>query len=223
MGSVRQQGVRGKFLAFALLACAYTELQAQRPASPSAATATYHNLLAKLRTRDTTIDFTALRLAYAASEEYAPYGSDADDHRDSLNAALQRQDYARAVSEADSALNVDYLDVRTHVMKAYAAEHLGDSTGAVWDRIVAARLVASIMRSGAGTVDSPYVVISVAEEYAVLGLNDYESGSQSLGTCGRRPCDILEVTARRTGRHRTIYFDISLPTAQLNRTLQGKP
>ena len=29
-------------------------------------------------------------------------------------------------------------------------------------------------------MDSPYVVTSVAEEYAVLGMNDYERGMQSL-------------------------------------------
>ena len=213
----------GLALTVALCAVAPAALIAQRPPAPSAATTSYHALLARLRARDTTIDFTALRLAYAASDDYTPYGSAADDYRDSLNAALERNDYARAVSVADSALNTDYLDVRTHVMKAYAAEQLGDSAAALWDRIVAGRLVASIMRSGAGTVDSPYVVISVAEEYAVLGMNGYVRGSQGLGTCGPRPCDVLQVTVRRSGAHRTIYFDISLPSEHLHRVLQGKP
>jgi len=195
-------------------------LSAQQHAADSGAA--YHGLLARLKARDTTISFTALRLAYGHSPDYSPYASDADDPRDSLNAALSRHDYRRAVKQADSALAIDYLDVRTHVMRAYAEEQLGDSAEALWDRVVAALLVRSITESGTGAVDSPYVVITVAEEYAVLGLTGYERGRQSLEECGRRPCDVLEATHRRTGQKRTLYFDISLPQAHLHRLFQDK-
>lgn len=207
-------------LGFALaLACAS---QPRSVSAPAPATDTYKTLLGRLRARDTTIDFTALRLAYAASSDYAPYGSDADAHLDSLNAALARKDYRRAVAEGDSALNIDYLDIRAHVMRAYAAEELGDVAAAAWDRAVATRLVRSIMQSGSGTVDSPYVVISVAEEYAVLGMTGYERGMQALSVCGRRPCDILETTHRESQEKRTFHFDISLPQAYMQRQFGGK-
>ena len=48
------------------------------------ASAPYRELLARLQARDTAIDFTALRLARAASDEYAPYFSPMQRHRDSL-------------------------------------------------------------------------------------------------------------------------------------------
>src|SRR6266446_7766131 len=82
-------------LALAIVACTPT---VGTSSGPAPATSEYRKLLVRLQAKDTSIDFTALRLAYAASPDYAPYGSDADDHRDSLSAALARRDYrTRAV------------------------------------------------------------------------------------------------------------------------------
>ena len=203
-----------------------TACESQREVPPAApAPDSYHSLLARLKARDTSIDFTALRLAYAASADYAPYAheSDALPYWESMNAALERQDYRRVVSQADSALNIDYLDIRTHIVRAHAAEQLGDTNAAAWDRAVADRLFESIMASGRGTRDSPYVVVSMAEEYAVLAMTGYEQGRQSLSECRSRPCDILETTHRDIQKKRTFHFDISLPKAYLNRLHQGKP
>lgn len=205
----------------ATLACAPAIRSPSAP-PPAPNADKYHELLARLQGRDTSIDFTALRLAYAASPEYAPYGSDADLHRDSLNVALGKRDYRRVVSEADAALAIDYLDVRTHVLRAYASDQLGDTVAAAWNRAVAARLVQSIMQSGSGTAESPYVVISVAEEYAVLGMMNYQPGMQALGECGSRPCDILDATQRDTQEKRTFHFDISLPQAYMDRLFRNK-
>ena len=208
-------------LILATFACAPSIRSSSAP-PPTLSADRYHDLLARLRAKDTSIDFMALRLAYAASPNYAPYGSDADSHRDSLNAALSRQDYQRVILEADSALAIDYLDVRTHVLRAYASEQLGDTATAAWNRVVAARLVQSIMQSGSGTIDSPYVVISVREEYAVLAMNNYQRGMQALSECGTRPCDILETTHRETQEKRTFHFDISLPKAYMDRLFGTK-
>ena len=182
----------------------------------------YRTLLTRLQTKDTTIDFTALRLASTRDSGYAPYGSAAGVHWDSLGAALHRREFHRALTEADSALAIDYLDVRTHVLRAQAAEQLGDSSSALWDRVVAALLVRSIQRSGAGTVDSPYVVISVREEYALLGMTGFQRGKQALGRCARTLCDILEAENRATGAKQMFYFDISLPKTILDRMFQSK-
>jgi len=206
--------------AIALQLLSTASLASQQPATDTAGA--YHALLARLKARDTSIDFTALRLAYAHSPEYSPYGSDADDLRDSMMAALQRRDYRRAVQQADSALTFDYLDIRTHVMRAFAAEQAGDSAAATWDRVVASLLTRSITRSGSGNADSPYVVVSVAEEYAVLGMTGYDRGRQSLGKCGKRPCDVLETTNHETGQPRTFYFDISLPMGHLDHLFDNK-
>jgi hypothetical protein len=204
----------------AVLATAPALVLAQQPLSRGLDS--YRTLLTRLQAKDTTIDFTALRFAFTRDSGYAPYGSAAVVHWDSLGAALQRREFQRALTEADSALAIDYLDVRTHVQRAQAAEQLGDSSSALWDRVVAALLVRSIQRSGAGTVDSPFVIISVREEYALLGMTGFRRGKQALGRCARALCDILEAENRATGEERTFYFDISLPKTALDRMFQPK-
>lgn len=188
-------------------------------AAPARAQETYRTLLARAQAGDTTVNFTTLRKAWAASPEYAPYGTAADEHADSMRAALQRRDWARAVREADAVLAVTWLDARTHVMKAYAAEQLGDAATAQRERAVAARIVQSVADSGEGTEESPFVVVTVAEEYAFLGMNGLERRRQRLGRCGERPCDVVEAVNPDTGETRTFYFDVSLPTSQLRRVL----
>ncbi|HET7231703.1 MAG TPA: DUF4919 domain-containing protein [Longimicrobium sp.] len=183
--------------------------------------AAYRTLLARAQAGDTTVDYTALRKAWAASPEYAPYGSDADEHADSMRAALQRRDWARAVREADAVLAVTWLDARTHAMKAYAAEQLGDTEAAGRERGVVARIVQSVAASGKGTQQSPFVVVTVAEEYAYLGVNGFERGDQALDRCGSRACDRMEAANPATGEKRTFYFDVTLPTEHLRRALGG--
>ena len=181
----------------------------------------YRALLARAQAGDTTVSFTALRQAWAASPEYAPYGSGADKHADSLEVALGRRDWARAVREADAALAVTWLDATTHAMKAYAVEQMGDTAAAERERAVARRLVESVTESGDGTERSPYVVVTVAEEYAVLAVARLRRGSQTRGNCGQRECDVLEATDPGTGKKYVLYFDITLPFAHLGRMLQG--
>jgi uncharacterized protein DUF4919 len=190
-------------------------------AIPTRAQEDYHALLARAQAGDSTVDFTALRKAWAASPEYAPYGSAADDHADSMRAALERRDWRRTVGEADSVLAVTWLDAATHVMKAYALEELGDSAASTREFVVAARIVRSVEDSGKGTEQTPFQVITVAEEYAWLRMHGFRPESQSLGTCGGRTCDVMEVKDTRSGEKHTFYFDVTIPTEHLRRTLGG--
>jgi len=197
--------------------------QAQVPTVPVTKPASYAALLARLQSRDTSIDFAELRMALAASDEYSPYGSDGDAHRDSMGTAFARHDYRRVAAEADSALHYDYLDIRTHVLKAYALEQLGDTATSNWHRVIASRLVRSITASGQGTVQSPYVVIAVPEEYAVLAILGYApSGTQAVVPCGAHECDVIETAHRETHESRDFYFDITLPRAHLARLFPEK-
>ena len=66
-----------------LLACA--------SARPAGAQPAYRALLVRAQAGDTTVDFTALRKAWSASPEYAPCGSDADEHADNMTVALERR------------------------------------------------------------------------------------------------------------------------------------
>lgn len=188
---------------------------AQQPAGA----ASYHDLLRRVQAGDTTVDFTALRMAYAASPEYDPYTTDADEHRDSATAALHARDFPRAVKEADAAVDAEFLNARLHLLKAYIAAQSGDSATSVRERGLAERMGRSIFASGDGSQQHPFKVIAVQEEYALIGLMGYRPAGQSLGECGPHPCDVMEVTDRETGGKRTLFFDISLPMGSLEREL----
>ena len=106
-----------RVVAVLLLVTLHATALAQKPTPSAPPASAYHDLLARVKAKDTTVDVTALRLAYAASPDYAPYGSDADEHRDSMRVALGGRDYHRALRDADAALGADYLDVRTHLLR----------------------------------------------------------------------------------------------------------
>jgi hypothetical protein len=175
-------------------------------------------MVARVRAGDSTVDYTQLRLAYARSASYRPYPWDASAHRDSAGAALERGDFVRASADADSALTYDFRDAELHFVRGYLAERLGDTATSAHHRAIGRRLVESVLASGKGdSADSPYVVVSIDEEYAVLGMLGYCSGMQLLGRCRGQPCDIQHATHAETGQERTFYFDIALPYATLGR------
>jgi hypothetical protein len=212
-------------LLMALALGALSGCSAQRSATlpPAPRSGEYEALLARARAGDSTVDYTQLRLAYAGSAAYAPYGSDADAYRDSARAALAREDFGRVAVEADSALAYDFLGAELHFIRGYAAEQLGDTATAAHHRAIGRRLVESILASGTGaSADSPYVVISVAEEYAVLGVLGYRRGTQALSECRGQPCDVLAGTHGETGQERTFYFDIAMPYATLARKFKSR-
>jgi len=54
-------------------------------------------------------------------------------------------------------------------MKAYASARMSDTVAARREGMVAARIVRSVASSGAGTKESPFAVVTVAEEYRISG------------------------------------------------------
>lgn len=190
-------------------------------AVPAGAQGDYSTLLARAQAGDTTVDYTALRMAYAESPKYSPYGTEADDLRDSLAAALSRGDFPAAAKVADAALAIDFLDVRAHMLRAIAADRLGDAAAAARHRDVAERVVASVLSSGDGSETRSYRVITVAEEYAVLGMTGFEPRRQSLGRCVDRRCDVMLAAHRESGEERTFHFDITLLYESMSKQIRG--
>lgn len=191
------------------------------PLAASAQVSVYDSLLARVKARDSSVDFGALRLVFAGTSAYNPYGSRDKELRTAIYAALDATDPGTALRLADSLTSVTYVDLEAHMAATLAAEALGDTATAGYHGWVTNRLLASIDASGQGTQARPFVVISVAEEYAyalLVGLR--RKGAQGLGRCGGRPCDWVEFESRRTGRDTTLYFDVSLPTAWLDSRLR---
>ena len=191
------------------------------PAPIAAQASTYDSLLARARSHDPTLDFGALRHAYAHSNQYAPYDTRQRDAHRSVYESLDKGDYRRVLALVDSLLLTNFVDLEAHMAGTLAAQALRDSSRATFHRWVAEGLLRSIKESGLGTKSRPFVVISITEEYAfalLTGLRRH--GAQGLGDCGGHPCDWVVLQDRRTGSDTTLFFDVSLPAAWYDRQIR---
>jgi hypothetical protein len=183
------------------------------------ADSTYAALSARVQRGDTTVDFTALRMALAHSSRYSPYDSPDAAKRYDQYAEARRFDALRAA--ADTVLAADPTSIEAHVMRGYASAQLGDMPTAMLEGRIIRGFLGSLESSGDGSREHPYVVISVAEEYALLRMRQLQRGEQSLGKCGTVECDILTVRDAQ-GHESTLHFDITLPTGHLRSMFEGK-
>ncbi len=207
-------------LACGILGCRSSPV-ASPPPSPLADRSSLDPYIAQAAARDTTLDFSAFRLAYVRTPSYSPYGSLGADYRKALYQALDQEAWSHARAIADTLLTLNPVDAEAHILASYAARQLADTVSSDNHQWLAEGLVQAIQKSGDGTQSSPFVVISVDEEYVLARfLRLKPSGSQGLATCGRVACDRVSFTHVQTGRDTTLYFDVSLPLASIDRTLR---
>lgn len=134
----------------------------------------YYSLLKRTRSLDESIDFTALRQAYAASPDFNPYRySETRKHSRGLFNLLADKKYHQVIDEAAEILLQDHLDVLAHKALAEAFENVGNEALAKRHNFMAQGLLRSLVNSGDGqSVATAFHVISVDEEYALLYLLD---------------------------------------------------
>jgi hypothetical protein len=167
-------------------------------------------------------DFLALRSAFAGSSDYSPYDVDTD-LRKAMFGALEGSKFADASRLADSALALNYLDIFAHVGAGMAARGANDEQADRFHEALVGGLLAAILASGKGTAQSPWVVLSIDEEYAVLQAQGLRRTEQMLGKCDDgRACDVLTVTDAEGGSPRQLYFDITAPRTWMMHRFEGR-
>lgn len=170
----------------------------------------YENLLAKLKSGDTRIDYKALRMAYTETEDYSPYGIDADE-RTAIFKALNDKKYKDVIKAADKVLAANYVEMNAHYASAVANGELGDTKKADFHKAVFLGLIDSIVRGKDGkTAKTAYEVICVPEEYMLLNYFGYRRGSQALANENGSKFDILTVTDPEKNETFKLYFNIDI-------------
>lgn len=178
----------------------------------------YDALVAELKSGNTAIDYQALRYARAVLPGYNPYDALADPDRGDMFRALAAGNLDRVVTLANQIIERDYTDIAAHAALATVLERRGTNEQGAFERAVADGLLRSIQDSGDGmTPETAYVVISVAEEYTLLGAGGAQVTKQSLLQTARGPVDALEIADRANGERRTVYFDVSRLFAAMER------
>ncbi len=170
------RNMRTRNLMFVLLALLAVSPHAAQTASSSE----YSILLKSLKAGKTDIDYGRLRLSYMDSPEYKQ-AKDTTDAENAMADALNAKDYPTALTQAETVLANNYVDINAHFV-AYVANHeLGATDKAEFHRAVFRGLIDSIRSSGDGKSSATaWVVISVHEEYVVLRALGLKPSGQSL-------------------------------------------
>lgn len=173
----------------------------------------YWSLLAQLKSGDTSIDFTRLRMLFTKLPEYNPY-RDMLELRKKENAmwkAYKEGKLEEAIQLGSEILERDYLRSMTHFIFSRIYEQLNDTAKQKFHDEVAYGLVRSVAKSGDGkTPETAMTVISIEEEYNVLDVLGFEQKSQELVEKGGKAFDHLQAHNPETDETRDFWFDISL-------------
>lgn len=177
----------------------------------------YRDLLADAQAYPHDTDYHALRMAYARSDEYAPYIEDAE-HVQQLQAALPAGDFDAALDAIDHLLALNYLDIEAHMSASYVYLQLVDPDRMRYHQTFARGLIDAILATGSGTgFDNALIVLRIAEEYVVLRVLGFVPAGQRLVEQGGHWFDVLSARQPETGHSREFYFNIDLPRNWLNR------
>ncbi len=168
----------------------------------------YEALLEKLKAGDMSIDFQALRYAYATSSSFVTEMNLVTLRR-AMFQAVTAKEYTQAVKLAEELLNKVYVQPEPHLVLDWAYTALGDSSRARFHHDVAQKLIRSILDSGDGaTPQSAMTVVSIAEEHAVMNALGLLPGMQATMPTGGHQYDSWNVVDSRTGKARKIYFNV---------------
>ncbi len=165
-----------------------------------------------------------MRLEYAASPAYNPYADGLVETRRASAQLLESGEFDKAIAEAEKGLRIDKLNIDLLMTAAAAYRAKGDLRMADELRQRWMSLVDSIVdrRRGDGkSFETAFRVISVDEEYAVLGVFDLVRTQQYLVEHEGSEYDVLTVRAKEAGNEFELYFNVDIPKRWLRRHLTG--
>lgn len=192
------------FLLFLLVALPCV---AAAPAQPSE----YATLLAALKAGNTAIDYTRLRLSFMDSPEYSAE-KDTTDAEKAMGEALQANDFPRALKNAQTVLDNEYVNIDAHYVAYIANREMGSADKAQFHLTVFRALLDSIRNSGDGlSTEKAWVVISVHEEYVLLRALGFRPFQQSLLAVNGHSYDKMVVKNTEDGSEKTFYFNVDIP------------
>ncbi|HLK23666.1 MAG TPA: DUF4919 domain-containing protein [Caulobacteraceae bacterium] len=166
----------------------------------------YQALVSAAKTADpATVDWQALRFAYADSSAFDLMGQQTDAPRRAMFDALNKDDNKAVVQEANAILDKDYVDIDAHVALDLAYQATGQKDASAREHQIALGLLKSV-HTGDGTApDKAFTVISVGEEYAVMRAFAMRVTGQALVEMSPHSYDRL-TAVDADGKTHTFFF-----------------
>ena len=195
---------------------------AEKPVSQDQAKkdAAYEALLKRVKDGDRSVDFKELRMAYADSSRYSPYGGDSEAQK-AMFAAMRASQWDEALKQSAKILEKNYVDINAHFGAFVANHEKGIADKADFHKFVVQGLINSITNSGDGkSTDKAFVVISTDEEYALLNYMGLRPMGQALINGEGHSYDKLNAVDPKTNQSYEIYFNIDKPFNWLGNSLK---
>jgi hypothetical protein len=171
----------------------------------------YTAMVAALKAGDSNIDYTRLRLSWVDSREYKK-AKDTSAAEDAMWKDLNAKDYAKALKDAETVLDSEYVNIDAHFVAYAANKELGEQNKSGFHLAVFRGLLDSIRKSGDGlTPETAWVVINVHEEYVLLRAMGYQPSGQSVMHKDGHNYDAMKVKKREDGSDATFYFNVDIP------------
>lgn len=162
-----------------------------------------------------------MRMEYSKSEDYNPYAPELGKIQMNSGRLLEEGKYDQCLEKVEEGLSIDGLNITLLVDKAAALRGLGKTKQADEVRAKWMSLIDSIVMNGDGTsFESAFQVISIGEEYAVLGIFDLQPGMQKLVVHKGSEYDVIDVPVDAEGTKKSIYFNIDIPRKWLIENLR---
>lgn len=174
--------------------------------------ATYDAMVDRAKSGDKTVDFRAMRLAYADSPSYSSR-PDTSEQKKKMTAALNGKDFPTAIMYADKILASDYVDMDAHFAAYIAHRELKEADTAERHKWILQGLLKSITGVGDGkTPETAYQVIEVHEEYVVLRFMGVGlPSSQALLQRNGHSYDEIKFVDPESQKEVTVYFNVDIP------------
>ncbi len=170
----------------------------------------YQELLAEAQAEPLMADYHALRMAFAHSDAYRPYGRDGREVV-RMHDAIRAREYDEALDAIGRLLDENPLDVEAHLAAHYVYAQRGEHHRAAYHRAFGAGLLEALVRTGDGrSYETAYIVLFIYEEYLVLRLRGQEAGTQALMHHEGHWYDVIVLEPHAPEGADRVYFNIDL-------------
>ncbi len=181
----------------------------------------YENLAAKLKSGDTKIDFTALRMSFAETKDYSYHGPEKSE-QEKFFKPLNDKKYKESLKQAEKYLEKNYVDANAHYAAYTSAAELKDDSKAAFHKKILLGLLNSIKNGNDGlSAKNPFSVITIDEEYTMMRFLGYKYSSQSLQHTDGHSFDVFAVTDPKSGQEFKLYFNIDVVWAAETKLFGG--
>jgi hypothetical protein len=177
----------------------------------------FDTLLAAALKEPKKADWKAVRRAFSQTSHYAPYASSWREDAGKVVKNMKDGKFKEAEAGLSKLMESEHsMRIDGHAMAAAIYEKLGDSEKAGKHKEIFEALTFTVFPRGDGlTVDKPFEVLYVEEEYTALGFMGLRVKQQALTERNGHKYDVITTHAKAGQPELVLYFNIDLPWKSL--------